>query len=399
MQMQLPFPGVAISESWLTLPAAQDTAVPVFAGFISSIPIGVLYEVYSYEQFSLWAKENDWEEGTVLPYALRLYFDNGGRRCFVLSLGSLGNGEILKALTAPEAWQAVKQQKDITLLSVPDSVLLDDNNHVEWLGYWQHLLELAQECRAHALLDAPSSPTSTQLCLEMFSGLNAECGSVYWPRLKSAYQYHQPEGRLYNNKGRLDAVFLPPSAVVAAVVGKVDRDKGVWSAPANVPLYKIIQPEYTARQGSGLFQCHGRSINLIRSFPLRGCRIWGCRTLSSEVEYDWRQYIQTRRTLLYIQQSLVQLCHFSVFEPNTQITWLKMKGLSLSWLNELWLKGGLMGRQEQEAFYVNIGLGESMTAHEVAQGQLSMEVGVALHCPAEFITLRLQFAIQQEKRG
>lgn len=389
------FPGVSLSESWLTLPAQQDTAVPVFAGFSSRLTPGEMTELSGYEQF-----EDGEVAGTVLYWAVRHYFDNGGQRCFVLSLGSpelpqsAERAEVLAAMTRPESWEAVVAQPEISLLAVPDCVVLDDDDDGEWLELWHFLLVLAQQCGAHALLDSPSSAASVRKCLDNLNALHSECGSLYWPRLVTTYQSGHSTGKLYTNTGRTGVITLPASAAVAAVIAQVDVTNGIWSAPANVALSQVIRPQHLPREGSVLFRNNAPGINLIRSFPLRGTRVWGCRTLAANVGFDWRQYIQARRTLVYIQQSLKHLCHFSVFEPNSLVTWLKIKGLILSWLHELWQAGGLKGVQEEQAYYVRVGEGETMTAAEIAQGLLIIDIGVALQQPAEFIQLHLQFVVQ-----
>lgn len=408
MQGQQLFPGVAFSESERTIPREQETAVPVFAGFTMQGEPGELREFYSIEQYRQ-TFEGDYhydsfdedEQQPVLGYAIQHYFENGGRRCFVLSTGRLKqpresrSDDVLTALIDENYWQAVKQQTEITLLAIPDCVLLADDDSAAWTTLWSYLLAVAQQIGAHALLDSPMSPEQTEVCLESVNEQNTEYGSLYWPRLVTAYIHGQEPEELYINQGRSFAVVLPPSAAVAAVIGRVDEQDGIWRAPANYSLSQVIRPQFTPLQGRGLFNAAGRSINLIRSFPARGVRIWGCRTLAAEVNYDWRQYIQARRTLNYIQQALKRLCHFSVFEPNNAITWLKLKGLTLSWLTELWQKGGLAGVQAQQAFRVSVGEGETMTHDDVLAGLLIMHVEVALNQPAEFISLHLQFTMQE----
>jgi len=177
---------------------------------------------------------------------------------------------------------------------------------------------------------------------------------------------------------------------MAAVIQQTDRERGVWKAPANVALAHVVQPAVSHLQADGLFNNDGASINLIRSFPGRGVRVWGCRTLTPLTSSPWR-YIQIRRLLSYIEAKLIRVGRFSVFEPNNEITWLKLKSRARSWLRKLWRSGGLFGGVESEAFELFVGLNESMTADDIKAGRLIMKVKVCALYPAEFIEIHLRF--------
>ncbi|HDS9725595.1 TPA: phage tail sheath family protein [Enterobacter bugandensis] len=409
MLSNLPFPGVDVKQSWIKIPAAQQTAVPVFAGFCLNGEPGKLYEIVSEDDFRqqmgaavFYSEKFKANVESVLPYALRHYFDNGGRRCFILNLinaEALSIADLVKHLTDPALWQSVESQEEITLIVAPDSIHIPDTDTSSWIRVWQHLLNVANKCRAHALLDAPEAADQVKKCLDTERFLYEECGSVYWPRLLTAYETGQPAARLYTNNGRQNNIILSASAAVAALIGLNDLARGTWSAPANLPIAKTIKPTQKPHKGAGLFNVSSASINLIRSFPLRGVRIWGCRTLAQGNENNWKLYIQTHRTALLIEQALKRLCHFSVFEPNTQATWLKMKGLTMTWLNDLWQKGGLAGTSASEAYQIYVGLNESMTQDEINNGQLIMHIQVALQRPAEFVSLHLEFMVEQGRQN
>ena len=56
-------------------------------------------------------------------------------------------------------------------------------------------------------------------------------------------------------------------------------------------------------------------------------------------------------------------------------------------LENLWARGGLMGATPREAFSVNCGLGTTMSAQEVLEGYMVVQVLVQMIHPAEFIEL------------
>ena len=59
-----------------------------------------------------------------------------------------------------------------------------------------------------------------------------------------------------------------------------------------------------------------------------------------------------------------------------------------NFLINIWRQGGLMGSKPEEAFFVNIGLNQTMTALDINEGRMIIEIGVAPLRPAEFIISR-----------
>lgn len=205
---------------------------------------------------------------------------------------------------------------------------------------------------------------------------------------------------LYNqvkNSMREQRVVLPPSAAVAGVYASVDRDRGVWKAPANVSIASLIEPTRTitnAQQGRlNVDATSGKSINVIRSFSGRGSLVWGARTLAGN-DNEWR-YINVRRLFTYMEESIQKSTSFVVFEPNTATTWLKVKGLVESFLYGLWQQGALAGSTPESAYFVNVGLGKTMNSQDILEGKLIVEVGAAASRPAEFVVLRFMHKLQE----
>jgi hypothetical protein len=77
-----------------------------------------------------------------------------------------------------------------------------------------------------------------------------------------------------------------------------------------------------------------------------------------------------------------------VFEPNDIHTWLKAKAMIENYLFELWQQGALAGVKPEQAFYVKVGLGQTMTSQDILEGRMIIEIGMAVVRPAEFIILR-----------
>jgi len=191
-------------------------------------------------------------------------------------------------------------------------------------------------------------------------------------------------------------VTLPPSAAVAGIYASVDRDRGVWKAPANVSVASVIGPvaKLTDAQQEDLNvdTTGGKSINAIRSFTGKGTLVWGARTLAGN-DNEWR-YVPVRRLFIMIEESCRKSTAFAVFEPNALTTWLKVKGMIESFLYGLWQQGALAGAKPEDAYFVNVGLGKTMTPQDVLEGRMIVEIGAAAVRPAEFIILRFSHKLQ-----
>lgn len=198
-------------------------------------------------------------------------------------------------------------------------------------------------------------------------------------------------------KGLLKSLnLLPPSAAMAGIYTMVDRSRGVWKAPANVTLSYVdsvaedIDDEQQAELNAPI---NGKAINIIRPFRGEGIKVWGARTLDGN-SLDWR-YINVRRTLLFLEESVKNTARAYVFEPNDAGTWINMKCMIESFLRSVWKRGGLAGATPEDAYEVHIGLGDTMTAEDILEGIMRVTVLVAVTHPAEFIEITFQQQMQK----
>jgi phage tail sheath protein FI len=182
---------------------------------------------------------------------------------------------------------------------------------------------------------------------------------------------------------------------MAGVYTLNDATRGVWNAPANVGLIAVTAP--TIRISNTMQQdlnmpIDGLAINAIRDFIGRGTLVWGARTLDGNSN-DWR-YIQVRRALIYIEQSVELALNKFVFAPNVAQTWVSVSSMIGSFLRGVWSAGGLMGATPAEAFTVQCGLGSTMTAQDILDGKMIVQIKLQMVHPAEFIVLTFQQQMQ-----
>ena len=194
-----------------------------------------------------------------------------------------------------------------------------------------------------------------------------------------------------------ETIILPPSAAVAGVYAATDRERGVWKAPANVSINSVIGPvvkiSSADQERLNVDATAGKSVNAIRSFVGKGTMVWGARTLAGN-DNEWR-YVSVRRLFNMIEESTKKASHFAVFESNDPTTWLKVKAMIESFLYGIWQQGGLVGATEDQAYFVNVGLGKTMTHQDILEGRMVVEIGIAAARPAEFIILKFSHKLQE----
>ena len=179
---------------------------------------------------------------------------------------------------------------------------------------------------------------------------------------------------------------VPPSGWVQGQWADTALQRGVHVAPANVTLRGVIDlTHHTTNGEQDILNPIG--VNAIRSFPGQGIRIWGARTLWSTT--DGRHYVNVRRLLNFIEESIQEGNRWAVFEPNDPKLWRKIERVNSSFLRGLWMKGMLFPSTDvQRSFFVKCDE-ETNPLQTIAEGQVWCEVGVNPPFPAEFVIFRV----------
>ncbi len=184
---------------------------------------------------------------------------------------------------------------------------------------------------------------------------------------------------------------MPPGAAMAGVYARTDSERGVWKAPAGVSISGVLRPTVALKdrdQGDLNAPVDGTSVNAIRNFAGRGTLVWGARTMASH-DNEWR-YVPVRRFAIMVEQSLIGATQSAVFEENDANSWATIRLMADDFLARLWRSGGLAGQRSSDAYFVKVGLGETMTEDDVLNGRLIVDIGFAPLRPAEFVIIRIQ---------
>jgi phage tail sheath protein FI len=355
----------------------------------------------------------------LLYYSMSLYARNGGGACYIISIGNYDTPPTKAQFEAGLA--ALEKEDEPTLILLTDAINLAAEDYYSLCQ--QALVQCAKLGDRFAILDVLNG--DVEQFRQKIGMAHLKYGAAYHPYLQTSlvYQYTADKvsvtmggttttlaametsdppshNALYNQiKAALtqQRVILPPSSAVAGVYARVDGARGVWKAPANESVLEVIGPiakiTHEEQESLNIDPTAGKSINAIRAFTGKGTLVWGARTLAGN-DNEWR-YIPVRRLFNLVEESVQKSTSFAVFEPNDPTTWLKVRAVIESYLYGLWQQGALVGPTPDAAYFVNVGLGKTMTTQDVLEGRLIVELGLAAVRPAEFIVLKFMHKLQQ----
>jgi hypothetical protein len=372
----------------------------------------------------------------LLYFAVKMFFDNGGAQCYVVSVGGYkgaspfhdwdpaGAAEGLK-----DGLDAVGLEDEPTLIVIPEAVRLATNYPDAVKAVLAQCGRLKDRFGILDIKDGTAELTTTaggtlETSRDAFGTADLRYGAAYYPFLRTSITFYVNDGETNVNvtivgggaaaqlaslknsntaaynaaKAELANHFLvmPPSAAVAGVYAATDAARGVWKAPANVSLADVIEPVVKLtnlkQDNLNIDTTGGKSINAIRAFAGQGTLVWGARTLAGN-DNEWR-YVSVRRFFNTVEESIKKSTYWSVFEPNTANTWVKVRGMIENYLTDKWREGALAGATPKDAFFVKCGLGTTMTAQDILEGRMNVEVGMAVVRPAEFIVLKFSHKMQ-----
>ena len=501
-------PGVYVEEKSMLAPsvAGVATAVPAFIGYTQTKSKKEIQPITSLLEY-----QAVFGEGKAITcvggkakgqeYALydsiRLFYDNGGGACYVVSIGTYDDAEEPTPSKFNEAFSLLEQQADVTLLVFPDAATLLKSAADLGSVQMQALLHCQKMGGRFAILDvklgggikseetaapvvevseneggteaggkkpkkpanapdptptpapAPAKPSLTDdiSAFRDYASANLCYGAAYYPYIKTTYSKDIPFGEVLKmlpdeNSGdeaykalraRANAVnnlpdtdpskqikinaiipqipgyaealaelkdeasIIPPSGAMAGIYAATDGRVGVWQAPANVGVASVkdltMMISDFQQEEMNVDPISAKSVNAIRYFKGKGILVWGARTLDGGSN-EWR-YVPVRRLFSYVEQSVKLSTFWAVFQPNDTNTWIKIKCQISNFLSTLWRDGALAGSSPDEAFFVEVGEGVTMTQADINDGYLRVRIGLAAVRPAEFIVLEFSHKVNE----
>ena len=227
-------------------------------------------------------------------YSLRLYFDNGGGPCYIISIGATNPS------SGPESDHFISGLHVLAASDEPTIIVFPEVQSLGESAYYNTVISQAiEQCRVlqdrFTLVDihpgdtVPITPISTTDAISNFrSGFqrnnDLNYAAAYYPNLRTTMDYfYEPEEVeviITNTTGDTDtdedpvtlefllnpplaspqispqtanynlaitsirnqlSPTLPPSPAVAGIYAKVDGSRGVWKAPANVSINSVYE--------------------------------------------------------------------------------------------------------------------------------------------------------------
>ena len=284
-----------------------------------------------------------------------------------LSAGSNGSGVVNADWNdAVEAFDAVTEELVINMVGMTTASVV--NNALTYC-------ENRGDC---FLVIDPTTITAGADAITAISTYSASSyGSVYYPKLKMV----DPSK---TGSAAIRETF--PGGAILGLYSRVEAERTVAKAPAGY-AYDLrgalgLATSFTEAEQGTLYDAH---INTLKAIPGAGVIVNGARTLKKT---DITKFIPTRRSLNYVKSQAKRLTEFAVFEPNNERLWTTIQVRLSKFLAEFWAAGGLKGRNANEAFYVLCD-GTNNTSNTIENGEVRVEVGVALQTPAEFIVIEV----------
>ena len=302
----------------------------------------------------------DFQAGNkTLAHAVYGFFSNGGSRCWITRVTNATD-----ATAVTNVLSGFRPIDEITMVAVPGA--LDVNIQTAVIDHCENAGD------RFAILDGQRTTTSIPADIQG-TVRDSNYAAMYYPWIS----VYDPV------TGAND--FLPPSGHLAGIYARVDTERGVHKAPANVVIRGVVGLERRLSKADqdGL---NPEGINVIRAFN-GNVTVWGARTLGGDANTEWK-YINVRRLFLFLRESIDKGTQWVVFEPNTPDLWAKITRNVSAFLTNVWRAGALFGNTPEKAFYVKCN--EETNPPEVRDlGQVVTEIGVAVVKPAEFVIFRI----------
>jgi hypothetical protein len=369
-------PGVILQDIALIPRDGLITGVPIFLGVTQSQDNQPLELLSIPKMLTLWPQFlqqfADYPVSDYLTHAVRGFFENGGRLCYVLLLPNVSQYDTSFTLsmdTLGQGLQTIEALNTIDLICVPDIMQLTSIREIMQLQalVLEHCDRMGDR---FAILDSLNTANLEEIN-------------------QQRQQLIGNNGAIYGSWIMVETVSypIPPCGHIAGIYAQNDRESGVHRAPANYVIKGVldISLALSASDWQRLNIEHGAGVNWIHSFKSRGIRVWGARTVSQVP--GW-QYVNVRRLIITVLRWAEHNLMGIVFEPNDTTLWTRIARELTVYCEFLWQKGALQGQEPEEAFYVKCD--EETNPLEVRNaGQVVAEVGLSPTTPAEFIVISL----------
>jgi phage tail sheath protein FI len=365
----------------LPLAARRIDAVPASTcGFVGLAPGGPLDEAVRAESFEEFAavfvdprrpRRGPFLGGAKLTHAVRGYFRNGGRACWVVRAdGEPGDAPVAGGLSGLARLAALAEP---TAIAAPAAHGLQGGAAAANAVQRELVARCARAVGRVALVDPPPGlDPDAALHWRAQSRIDSATAAAYYPWVE------------VSDPASGQTTAAPPCGHAAGIWARVDARDGPQRAPTAEALIAADGPvlELSAAQQH---QLNRAGLNCLRSWPGPELRAWGARTLSGDAEL---RYLHHQRIVGHIVSSIAEGTRWAVQEPPGERLHEHLQAAVTAFLTSWWRAGALLGDSPGQAFFVRC-LDGPEHGGVVAAGEIVLEVGLAVRRPGDFRVLRI----------
>ncbi len=306
------------------------------------------------------------------------FFDNGGKECWIVRIRDDGSDEDYvgkdNEIDMKTGLRALENIKDVRIVCIPGIT----SERVQ-----RAMIEQCETIRDRFCILDPAEGADLSAVCEQRNKITSEYGygALYYPWIAAEIEVSNQEARIQ--------VLVPPSGHIAGIYARTDIQCGVHKAPSNETIQGAIGIEraLNASEQDGIIP---QGVNYIRTFPGRGIRVFGARTVATDSMWT---YVHVRRFMTFLEKSILEGTQWVVFEPDSEPTWMKLRSAIENFLMGQWRNGALQGQKPQDAFFVKCDR-TTMTLNDIDDGRIVCIIGVAILSPAEFSIFRIGYQAQ-----
>ncbi len=305
----------------------------------------------------------------TLAHAVYGFFNNGGSRCYVMRVNAEND------ITEQFLERTFEPIDEIAIVAAPG--ILESSVRAAIVTHCQQRTQ-----DRFAIFDCPQVVETNGL-LDLLK-LDRDNDNNVVPDYSDYAAFYFPWIEVFDPATKTRK-YVPPSGHIAGIYARVDTAIGVHKAPANEVIFGTLGLKYKISKAQQTL-LNPQGVNCIRD--LNGnYLVWGARTIGGDANSDLK-YINVRRTLLFLRESIDEGTQWVVFEPNTPNLWRRITRNVSDFLTTVWRSGALFGDTPEQAFYVKCDA-ETNPPEERELGRVVTEIGVSIVRPAEFVIFRI----------